>query len=374
MRFRRLALAALAAVLGGAALAETVPSTGGGEGPPPPPPGSIAYRPVVEAAIDDVIVPGYRALAEAASVATLCKAPGAASLDAARAGFARLVQAWSRVEMYRMGPARDANRTERLFFWPDRKGLGQRQVDGILASGDAGATDVASLRQKSVAVQGLLALEALIAGDGSAALADGPADSFRCRYAATVAAAVALTAREILDGWTAPDGFAAVMRNAGPDNPVFRAQGEVVQDLLRAMREQLQMVRELKIARVIGDTPAAATPTRAPFWRSNQAIPAIVANLEAIIDLNDRGGLAAALPKGFEWAGPSLDFELRQAIRALDAVAATGKPWPDAVRDPASHQRLAYSLIPTGSALDMLAGSYVTGLGLIAGFNSQDGD
>ncbi|HMN85182.1 MAG TPA: hypothetical protein PKA74_04235, partial [Bauldia sp.] len=66
MRFRRLALAALAAVLGGAALAETVPSTGGGEGPPPPPPGSIAYRPVVEAAIDRVIVPGYRALAEAA--------------------------------------------------------------------------------------------------------------------------------------------------------------------------------------------------------------------------------------------------------------------------------------------------------------------
>lgn len=371
------ALARLAALFFAAAIG-TGPlfaQSDGGEGAEAPQ-APIAFRPVVEQVIDEVVVPGYRALAEAAdreaaSVAALCAAPAPAGLAAARTGFAALVDAWSRVEMFRLGPARDRNRTERLFFWPDRKGLGQRQVDDLLAAADETATDVASLQEKSVAVQGLLALEYALHGDGGA-LAAPPAESFRCRYAAAVAGAVALTAHEILDGWTAPGGFADTLRAAGPGNPVYRSHGEVVQELLRAAREQLQMDADLKLARVIGDTPGAAVPRRAPFWRSDRTLAAIIASIEAVAALNQ--ALGEGLPEDSAWLAGSLAFELRQATGALAAVEAAGKPWEDAVRDPASHQRLAYALIPLGSALDMLGDAYPNALGLITGFNSQDGD
>ena len=351
----------------------------GQEGGPPPPPGSIAFSPIVARIVGQVIVPGYQALstsAEQAATATaaLCTAPDPPHLAAAREGFAGLVAAWSRVEMFRFGPARDANRYERLFFWPDRRGLGQRQVDDILASKDEGATEQATLRDKSVAVQGLLALEYVLYGDGSTELADGTPASFRCRYGGAVAGAIAQTAREIVDGWTADNGFAAIMRDAGPDNPVYRSHGEVIQDVIRSAREQLQVDADLKLSRAIGKAPPAANPRRSPFWRSDQTLPSIIANVDAVVALQDAGGLAGAFPKGSDWYPGSLAFELKRVATALAAVQASGVTWEAAVRDPASHQRLAYALIPLGSAIDMLGGGYPQALGLITGFNSRDGD
>ncbi len=71
-----------------------------------------------------------------------------------------------------MGPAREDNRFERLFFWPDRRGRGLRQVQGILAEEDETATDPATLYQKSVAVQGLLALDFVLSGEGNETLVE----------------------------------------------------------------------------------------------------------------------------------------------------------------------------------------------------------
>ena len=154
-----------------------------------------------------------------------------------------LVLAWSRVELIRFGPARDQNRYERLFFWPDPRGRGLQQIQEIIATEDPTATSVETLREKSVAVQGLFALEFVLYGTGSEALVDAanPARSFRCRFGAAIAGAIEKTAEEILADWTKPDGYAALMRDAGPDNPVYRSHGEVVQELIKSAREQLQL-------------------------------------------------------------------------------------------------------------------------------------
>lgn len=340
---------------------------------------TIAFRPVVDAAIDGMIVPAYRQLdiaaAEtAATVGRLCPAADAPALAAARGDFARLVEAWSRVEMFRFGPAREDNRFERLFFWPDQKGLGLRQIEEILRTEDATATEVASLRAKSVAVQGLLALEYVLFGEGSEALSAGAAESFRCRYGRAVAGAIAATARELHAGWSSEGGYAGLMRTAGDGNPVYRSHGEVIQDLIRAAREQLQIDRDLKLARPIGAKPEAANPRRAPFWRSNLTLAAIRANVDAVIALQDAAGLAAILPEDSKWIAGSLAFELAQVEKALAAVATSGAPFETAVREPASHQLLAYALIPLGSAIALLTDGYPNALGLITGFNSRDGD
>lgn len=338
----------------------------------------VAFKPAVERIISRVIVPSYDRLVDAArdeqtAITDLCAAPGDDTLQAARDRFADLVLAFSAVEPYRFGPARDDNRFERLFFWPDRRSIGQRQVQALLAEEDPSALEVDSLRAKSVAVQGLLALDYVIADDDAAALAEAPA-GYRCHYAEAISGAILKTAEAIRDGWTAPDGYGKLMRTAGPDNQVFRSHGEVVQEFLEAGREQLQVVRDMKIVAVIGEAPAAAKPKLAPFWRSGLVLPSLQANLQAIETLQEEGGLADLLPADAAFNADSLRFQLAEAGGVFSALSKSGRPWAEIVKDPAAHERLTYATIPITGALEILATRYPAALGLILGFNALDGD
>ncbi len=233
-----------------------------------------------------------------------------------------------------------------------------------------------TLREKSVAVQGLFALEFVLYGTGSEALTDtaNPARSFRCRFGAAIAGAIRKTAEEILADWTKPDGYAALMRDAGPDNPVYRSHGEVAQELIKAAREQLQLARDLKLAHAIEATPDKAQPKRAPFWRSDLTIPSIRANIDAVLALAGPDGIGAALPKDKAWIAAELAFELRQADKVLARVDDRGERWETLVADAKNHEDLTYTLIPLADAIALLEGGYPDALGLITGFNSLDGD
>lgn len=338
----------------------------------------IAFKPTVERIVSQVIVPSYDRLVKAArdeqaALADLCATPSDAALLAARDRFADLVLAFSAVEPYRFGPAREDNRFERLFFWPDRRSIGQRQIQGLLAQEDPTALEVESLRAKSVAVQGLLALDYVLADDDAATLAEPPA-SYRCRYGEAIAGAILATAEEIRDGWTAPDGYGALLMTAGPDNPVFRSHGEVVQEFLEAGREQLQVVRDMKILAIIGETARGAKPKLSPFWRSGLVLPALEANLKAVQTLQNEGGLADLLPADAVFNAGSLDFQLSEAAKIFEGLQQSDRTWAEIVETPADHDRLAYATIPITGALEILADRYPAALGLVLGFNSLDGD
>ena len=342
---------------------------------------AIAFRPVVVDAVEHFVLPRYALLAEKAdaedtALNDLCWQADNERLEAAREGFRALVLAWSGVEMFRFGPVRDGNRFERLFFWPDPRGRGLKQVQGLLASRDATATDPDSLRGKSVAVQGLVALEFVLFGTGSDVLADKDAAdrSHRCGYGAAIAGAIAGTARELSDAWRGPTGYAALMLEAGEENPIYRSHGEVVQELVKSCREMVQMDQQLKLAFTIGETLQDAKPKLAPFWRSNMTIASIRANLASVVSLCGAEGLGAALPKDSDWQAGSLAFEIRNADSTLAKVAEDGTPWEDLVTEPKNHDLLAYARIPLGGAAELLEHGYPDALGLITGFNSLDGD
>lgn len=338
----------------------------------------IAFKPAVARIIENVIVPSYEGLVSAAeaerqAMTALCEAPSPEALAAARAGFADLVVAFAKVEPYRFGPAREDNRFERLFFWPDRRSIGLRQVQGLLVEEDPTAFQVDTLHDKSVAMQGLLALDYVLAGTGADDLATAPA-GYRCRYGAAIAGAILRSSGEILEGWTGPNGYGALMLDAGPDNPIYRSHGEVMQAFLQAGREQLQIVGDMKIAAVIGDTPDKAKPKIAPFWRSGLVIPSLDANLQAVLMLQNEGGLAELLPDNEAYNANSLAFQIGEARRVLAELEATGTPWVELVEEPAAHEQLGYVQIPINGALKILAERYPAALGLILGFNSLDGD
>lgn len=334
------------------------------------------YAFVVDRTIDRVIVPGYAVLATATdglagSLSKLCAEPGEDTLEAARTDFAKSLKAFSRVELFRFGPARENNRFERLLFWPDRRGRARRQVEALIAREDEATLDVAALRNKSVAVQGFLALEYVLAGKGSQGLADGSA-AFRCRQGLTIAGAIDLTVRRIHQGWVEPDGFGAVMRGAGPENPVYRSHGEVVQDFLGAASEQVGVVEGLKLRRMLRDGPKAAKPKSAPFWRSGLARASIVANVDGVIALLHEGELGSLLPESDTGLADRIESELRQARDEVSALSDGGLP--ETLSDPEKHRRLAGAAVRLGVASTLFAERFPPALGLAAGFNSLDGD
>ena len=101
---------------------------------------------MVEGAVEGYIRPAYGEFAQAAEtlhvrVNALCSAPSSDALNAARAGFGNAVLAWAGIELVRFGPIVDDNRLERVFYWPDRRSIGLKQVQGILAAEDASAKD-----------------------------------------------------------------------------------------------------------------------------------------------------------------------------------------------------------------------------------------
>ncbi|MEM8877856.1 MAG: imelysin family protein, partial [Pseudomonadota bacterium] len=311
------------------------------------------------------------ALGQQIAIEALCKEPSQTSLGAARTQFSELVLAWSKIELYRFGPAREDNRFEQLFYWPDRKGRGLRQVQALLNTEDPSAASAESLSQKSVAVKGLPALEFVLFGTGSENLAAG--DDYRCSYATALTEVVYLNAATLQDNWSASDGFGKAMRDAGTDRSPYQSHAEAVQDFVRAASEQLQVVRDLKIGASIGETPEKAKPKRAPFWRSNLTLATMRGNLDGVSALMD-GGLADLLPPEHRSLAEGLNFEIAQARAVLEELESTGEDWIDLAAEAEGHQRLSYAMIPLAGSIRIVADRMPGALGLVLGFNSLDGD
>src|SRR5680860_518519 len=92
-------------------------------------------------ALTKVIRPGYDDLAAKAAVLkstadALCAQPSEVALKDTKDAFAATVESWSKVEIFRFGPINKEHRYERLFFWPDPKAIGMRQVRPVLATRD----------------------------------------------------------------------------------------------------------------------------------------------------------------------------------------------------------------------------------------------
>lgn len=336
-----------------------------------------AYAEIVRETVNDVIRPGYVRLADAAgrtqtAMTRLCETPAAPELAKARGAFAGLVEAWSGIELIRFGPVREQNRHERLNFWPDRKSLGLRQVQRVIANSDATATSIDTLRQKSVAVQGIGALEFVLHGTGSQALAAAGGDGvFRCAYGATIAQAIRMTSGELAAAWTGDRGYGAVMNKPGPDNPVYRTNAEAAQELLRSMTEELQFVRDVKLGAILGNSPRKARPRRAQFHRARLTVSAMKANLRSVGDMFDKGGFVKALSDDDAWLLPSIRFEIAQVSRNFDRLTTN---FVDAVRLEEDRETLRLVIISVNSVGENIGGYYTERTGLAIGFNSLDGD
>lgn len=320
------------------------------------------------------VEPAVAAMAEAAnaeraSIHALCDVPSAGALEAARRDFARLVPAWGMLSVLRFGPLVADNRFERIFFWPDPRGVILRQVQGVLADEDVAATDPVSLTGKSVAVQGLPALEFLLFGGGSEDLV--MAAPFRCAYARAIADNVSTMADEIADDWREANAFVDSFVAPAPEKSPYRSPQEVAGEIVKALVTTLQFVRTAELLPAFGDTIEDARGRRAPFWRSDLTfsfkvaqVDGLIAAMEAAGFLEHGGALATDL-------AASIRFELRTARTALDGVAASGE---DAFGDQSDRGRINLAMIALEGANHALSEQFSAAIGLTMGFNALDGD
>ena len=335
----------------------------------------VDYQAIARRVLDDHIRPSYAALDTQAgglkgTLEILCKDPSPATLTAAQAAFRKTVVAWSRVEHIRFGPVAVEHRYERFAFWPDQKGIGARQIAAALAEMDPSVTSLETLASKSIALQGLTALEVLLFDEGYEGLTQkDAADAFRCRFAAAIGANLAAMAAAVDKGWTGDSGFASTFLNPGPDNPVYHKPQEVIQELYMAYTTELEVLKDKKLARVLGASPQAARGKRAEFWRSAMALESMAGNVDAITALFQ---IAFAPIVDADFKG--LDVAI---VRALRRVSGRLKSIPEPL-----HETIAKSDVWTKlrhqvsilGALPTAASQAIAEAAGLMGLNALDGD
>jgi uncharacterized protein len=315
-----------------------------------------------------------------AALEDACQRRGTADGDAVKDAYRALLLAWSRTEHLRFGPVIDANRFERVVYWPDRQRIGERQVFQILAKGDPAALRGAELAKKSVAVQGLTAAEIVLYGKaGAELLADSPEARFACGYAGAIAENMATIATEMVAEWTDGASFTALWLNPGEQNPVYKTGTDTTMEILKAFRAGIYNARDLKLLPSLGLKRIAirgqlAPKSRPPFELSGLGLAAMAANVEGALDLYANGGLAGRLAVVEPAAAALFKGHLERAIAGIRAVEPAGlaafeeQPIMDQlalVRDP-----MGFAMSDGGATLAEIAG-----LGaLMLGYLDDDGD
>lgn len=332
---------------------------------------------IAKASLTEVIRPGYAALAAASGslddkVAALCKQPSADALKEAKNAFGGAVDAWSKVEIFRFGPIVRDHRYERLFFWPDPKSLGLRQVEDALAKKDEGVTDPAKLAAKSVALQGLPALEYLLYGDGADGLATGgETAAFRCSFASSIAANVDGIAKNVVEGWSEGSDYAKAFLEPAPDNAIYHTPKEVTLELFKAFASGIELVRDQKLGKPLGASADEAKPKLAAFWRSDLSFANMIGNLDGVILLFSKGGFAQVVADDSPGVEDSILFDLNHAIEVLRGM---NKPFAEAASDQALRAKLEALRVGLKSAGQTAGDIIARSAGLSFGFNAMDGD
>lgn len=307
---------------------------------------------VVEA-VDQYILPGYTAFADATKALDL-----AAKLDCTAQGltaaYNSAFDAWITVSPLRFGPAEVDGRSLAIEFWPDPKSLGVKAQSALLRTKDAVATDPAKFAEISVAARGLIALERLLYPSEPL-----PIGAYPCTLIRATTSDLARLALAIQTDWLAD--FAPSLKTAGvAGNALFTTKAEARQELYTALVAGFEFVADDRVGRPLGtfDKPR---PERAEARASGRSLRNVKLSLAAL----------QMLSKTLAADTPNTDAAFARAFAVADKVedpvfADVGSPqgWLKA-------QILQQSIWAVRDAAITEVGA---ALEVGVGFNAADGD
>jgi len=332
-------------------------------------------RQVMVSAVDGYIRPAYadfhaKASALAAETAKLCSAPSDAEFKAMSARFSEAIESWNRVSIITEGPVMQENRFERVLYYPDRKSIGLKQVQALIATPDEAVTDPKALKQRSVGIQGLGAFDYVFFGSYPEGII-AEKNSFRCRYGLAITRNVEGIAAELQAAWDDPKGIAEDWKNPSKESAVFRTGEEAMQALIGIHVHGIEMVRDQRIRPFHDASNQKMTPNAAIFRRSGNTIRTIAANVEGLEKLWQVADLGIFLPENHKALADNVAFDYKAA-----AVAIAKLPPPSAenLADKTYLAKLAFIDSTLKDATTRINNDVGAAVGLEAGFSFADGD
>ncbi|GGB39237.1 hypothetical protein GCM10011316_09090 [Roseibium aquae] len=338
----------------------------------------IDYSTRIENAIEGYIRPAVDGFAEEAldfpqAVASVCDHPSANSRAAFDAEFDRIIDRFAEISFLRFGPLVEDNRLNRLAFLPDPRGVAQRQIRKLRSDSDLLSLTREDLQQKSVALQGITAME-LIAYDTSANVTlgtDTPEGRADCAYAMAIAENIAEIGEELSDAWHDPKGYSADLLDPGPDHPTFRTSAEVMETVFNALPVAIVILKDQHVLPVTGGGPEKAKPAALPFSRSGHGITYLASSIAAIDDMIHAMDLVPLLSGPDKRLPGGISFETRNGLSVLDRIET---PVRTRFEETGGYQDLSVFVFTLNSMQNILAGQLAPALSLAGGFNALDGD
>ncbi|SBS33405.1 Iron-regulated protein A precursor [Marinomonas aquimarina] len=315
------------------------------------------------------IVPKYESFSSSANAladatATLCAAPNSANLATAKQAFNDNLAHWQQVQWLNFGPVTYFMRYYAYEYWPDKKGVTQRQLR-TLSMDPSTMTTPKFWTSASIAVRGMTAIESLLY-HGDFNVIRKPSD---CEVLEAISRHHAQTTHDVLTQWQQSKATDWIFPEEGSTES---AEHLVVELLVQQWLEHMSVVKDAKLETPIG-YKGQPNLKLAEFYRSEQSLPAIETNLKAYRTLYHLGQ-----PSLFDTAMAEQP-ELAQALEAALAdnvklALQLPKDYFTGQYTQAERVEMAKPLVQSISNSQTQLTNLVTSMGFQIGFNSRDGD
>jgi len=307
----------------------------------------------------------------AAAVTSLCAAPDAAGLQAARDAWVAARRPWKEAEVFAFGPYSEEpiRLGPKADFWPARPDA----VRAVLADDTPIVAAGLGAQQK-----GFAAIELLLwdpeAQDVVAALAAEPR---RCAYLAVIVPDLAARVRELAGVWDHGGGdFLGELTEAGERDTMYETLHMAFGEVVNRIGYLLENIRSDKLGKPAGlVSGGGAQPDKLESPFSGRALEDVRDNLEGarrlLLGDGDDLGLDGYLRGRGRFLRPLVTARLEAAHEALDALEDAGPIADTLARDPALVEALVDRLGELQRAIQV---DVLSALSLTVGFNDNDGD
>ncbi|MEP3474731.1 MAG: imelysin family protein [Hyphomicrobiales bacterium] len=275
------------------------------------------------------ILPRYKALflnsqKLNSSMIQFCTDQSAVQFELVKKNFTNTVISFAAIEHIHFGPIVKNYRLEKLAYWPDHKGRGLRAVRRLLKAKDRQALSPQKFSEKSIAVQGLTALEFVLFGKGSGngktqdfkdLFTADEQGRFRCDYGIRLTANIQQLSAEVYNGWKEQNATIKELLNPSATNEHYRNRKEVILEFYQSVTVEMKKIHDLKIQPLFGRKGKTTKPKRAAFWRSGLSLQVIETNIEAMDHFVRKSGFKLLLDK----SPVDLQFHVRKMFQKIYA-------------------------------------------------------
>ena len=182
-------------------------------------------------------------------------------------------------------------------------------------------------------------------------------------------------AGEIVAGWR--DGnapFARAVTQPGPRSGYFEDHKEATRAFFKSLHDSLQLIADVKLRPVIGESPEKVRPRVAESRLSGRSLANIVENLAALRAMYE-GENGPGLGELTRTADPKLHKLLRKAFRiTLGTARGIGRPIEEAAADAVLRPKAKKLALQVRALRQIARDRLAPALGFPVGFNSLDGD